>query len=88
MKQSEIAHYVRSKLIQNKRNSLWYGDIQIIEECATECGIVQEHPRKTISVVLNALDKSPLFRKSYIFSDINGSKRKYRCFSVIEKVED
>lgn len=88
MKQNEIAHYVRSKLIQNKRNSIWYGDIQIIEECAIECGIVQDHPRKTISVVLNALDKSPLFRKSYILADINGSKRKYRCFSIAEKAED
>lgn len=88
MKQSEVAHHVKSKLIQNKRSSIWYGDIQIIEECAAECGIVQEHPRKTINVVLNALDKSPLFRKSYIFTDINGSRRKYRCFSIIEKAED
>ena len=58
MKQSEVAHHVKSKLIQNNRNSIWYGDIQIIEECAEECGIIQSHPQKTINVVLNALDKS------------------------------
>ena len=88
MTKSEIAHYVKDKLIQNKRNSIWYGDIQIIEECAEECGIIQSHPQKTINAVLNALDKSPLFIKSYIFSDINGSKRKYRCFKIAKTVED
>ena len=88
MTKSEIAHHVKDKLIQIKRNSIWYGDIQIIEECAEECGIIQSHPQKTIKVVLNALDKSPLFIKSYIFSDINGSKRKYRCFKIAKTVED
>ena len=88
MTKSEIAHHVKDKLIQIKRNSIWYGDIQIIEECAEECGIIQSHPQKTINVVLNALDKSPLFIKSYIFSDINGPKRKYRCFKIAKTVED
>ena len=88
MTKSEIAHHVKDKLIQIKRNSIWYGDIQIIEECAEECGIIQSHPQKTINVVLNALDKSPLFIKSYIFSDINGSKIKYRCFKIAKTVED
>ena len=88
MKRNEVARCVKRKLIQNKRHSIWYGDIQIIEECAAECGIIQEHPCKTINVVLNALDKSPLFTKSYIFTDINGSRRKYRCFKIVETVED
>ena len=88
MKQSDIARHMKRKLIHDKRNSVWYGDIQIIEECATECGIIRDHPRKTIKAVLNALDKSPLFTKSYIFADICGSRRKYRCFSIAEKAED
>lgn len=88
MKQSEIAHHVKSKLIQNNRNSIWYGDIQIIEECAEECGIMKDHPRKMINSVLNSLDKSALFTKSYIIADINGAKRKYRCFSITESAED
>ena len=59
-----------------------------IEECAKECGILRSHPQKTINTVLNALDKSPLFTKSYIFADINGSRRKYRCFSISKKAEN
>lgn len=88
MKQSEIAYHMKQKMNQNGRDSVWYGDIQMIEECAEECGVIQSHPKKTIKAVLNALDRSPLFIKSYIFADINGSKRKYRCFSIVEKAED
>ena len=88
MKTSKVAAYMKNRLTELNRNSVWYGDIQIIEECATECGIKKSHPSKTISAVLNALDKSPLFSKSYIFADINGSRRRYRCFRVAEKAED
>lgn len=88
MKSINVASYVKQKLIGINRNTIWYGDIQIIEECAEECGIKTSHPLKTITTVLNALDRSPLFSKSYIFSDINGVKRKYRCFSIKEEAED
>ena len=88
MKQSEIAYHMKQKMNQNGRDSVWYGDIQMIEECAEECGVIQSHPKKTINVVLNALDKSPLFVKTYIFSDINGSRRKYRCYKIAKTVED
>lgn len=79
---------MKNKLVELDRNCIWYGDIQIIENCAAECGVKASHPRKTIIAVLNALDNSPLFSKSYIIADINGSKRRYRCFSIIEKAED
>ena len=78
MKSNEVAYHMKRKMEQNERTTIWYGDIQLIEECAKECGILRSHPQKTINTVLNALDKSPLFTKSYIFADINGSRRKYR----------
>lgn len=84
MSQKKIAHRMKNKLIMLNRKSVWYGDVQIIEECAAECGIIRSHPQDTINVVLNALDASCLFSKTYITADINGSKRKYRCFSLVD----
>ena len=61
---------------------IWYGDIAIIEKCAMLCNIQHVHPKKRIQIVLNSLDRSDLFVKSYIISDISGKKRKYRCFTI------
>lgn len=66
----------------HNRTTVWYGDIDLIEECALKSNITAKHPKVKIQYVLNALDKSSFFCKSYIVSDISGRKRKYRCFKL------
>lgn len=66
----------------HNRTTIWYGDIDLIEECAAKSNIHVKHPKIKIQYVLNALDKSNFFSKSYIISDINGQKRKYRCYKL------
>lgn len=69
-------------LINHHRKNVWFGDLPLIEECAKKAKISTNHPLKTIQKILNALDKSPLFTKTYIISDLSGHKRKYRCFTL------
>lgn len=59
---------------ENHRNSVWYGDIYLIEKCAIMSGVIKKHPQDTIQCILNALDKSPLFIKGYIVADVSGKK--------------
>lgn len=67
---------------QSGRTNIWYGDIDLIEACAKQSKIPSMHPQKRIQHILNALENSRYFSKSYIISDINGKKRKYRCFTL------
>jgi hypothetical protein len=67
---------------QHNRTHIWYGDIDLIEECAKKSHISPLHPQKRIQHILNTLDKSQYFSKEYIFADISGKKRKYRCFKL------
>lgn len=69
-------------LISHNRSSVWFGDLSLLEECAQKSTINTSHPQKTIQRILNALDRSPLFRKSYITADISGQNRKYRCYTI------
>lgn len=78
-----IADTMYELLLSQHRKSVWYGDIDIIEECAIKCNIKKSHPTKTISYILNALERSNKFKKSYIQADFNGYKRKYRCFTIV-----
>lgn len=77
-----IAQNMIKILNNNHRNNVWYGDVDLIEECARISGVFKHHPQLTIQCVLNALDRSNLFVKGYINADINGRKKKYRCFSI------
>lgn len=81
MKQS-IAENMVKIMKQHNRTNIWYGDIDLIEECALRSHIPLKHPQKTIQRILNALDNSQYFTKGYIFSDISGKNRKYRCFRL------
>ncbi|MGN0316529.1 MAG: hypothetical protein ACI4E1_01190 [Lachnospira sp.] len=69
-------------LISHNRVSVWFGDLSLLEECAKKSMISTSHPQKTIQKILNALDRSPLFTKSYITADLSGQKRKYRCYTL------
>ena len=77
-----IAVNMIDTLIKHNRKNIWYGDIDLIEECAEKSHITHEHPQKKIQHILNALDNSQYFSKGYIYSDINGKRRKYRCFTL------
>lgn len=77
-----IAQNMVDILYKHNRKNVWYGDIEIIEECAKLSSIRKSHPKATIQCILNALDRSELFTKGYIISDINGKVQKYRCFSI------
>ena len=78
-----IANTMAELLHQNGRTSIWYGDIELIEKCAEICKLKTTHPKKVIASVLNGLDRSTSFKKSYIYSDFDGKSRKYRCFTLI-----
>ena len=80
-KQTIIENMIKI-LNDNNRVCVWYGDIDLIEKCAILSSLPQPHPQKTIITILNAVDGSSEFIKGYIFSDITGVKRKYRCFTL------
>jgi len=69
-------------LQESNRRSVWYGDIELIEKCATMSNLPKRHPKTTIQYVLNALEKSHKFNKGYIFADFSGVNRRYRCFTI------
>ena len=80
--QNNIAITMKEILIMNNRTSVWYGDIYLLEECAQKANITVSHPLQMIQRILNALDKSSLFQKGYITSDISGRTRRYRCYTL------
>lgn len=82
-----IAENMKKILLREKRKNIWYGDIFIIEECAKMSNIKHNHPKKRIKAVLDALDRSEDFKKSYIITDFDGYKRKYRCFTMKEDAD-
>ena len=80
---NRIADQMKQILLENDRISVWYGDTYIIEECAFRAGIKKQHPLNTIQRILNALDRSDMFKKGYISVRLDGNLRKYRCFTLI-----
>lgn len=58
-----IAENMAEIMKQHNRTYIWYGDIDLIEECAKKSHIPPLHPQKRIQHILNALDKSQYFYK-------------------------
>lgn len=81
MKKS-IAENMCQLMKESKLTIVWYGDINLIDECARISNINCTHPKERIQRVLNALDKSTFFTKGYITADFSGIKRKYRTFKL------
>ena len=79
---NQIATTMIKLMKSNNITHIWYGDIVIIEKCAMLCNLHHLHPKKRIQTVLNSLDRSDFFVKSYIRSDFSGRNRKYRCFTI------
>lgn len=77
---NSISDNMYNVLLKNNRTSVWYGDLELIEECAKLSKLKKDHPKKIIKCVLNALDQSNKFEKKYIYSDFSGIRKKYRCF--------
>lgn len=88
MMKHQIALTMKELLRKKGRNAVWYGDIELIEECARLSGVEIQHPPKTIKYILNNLDRSTCFTKGYIIADVGGSKRRYRCFKLKETAGD
>lgn len=76
-------------LNENNIKGVWMGSPDLIHECADRAGVKPTHPLNVIQTVLNALDRSPLFEKSYIIAMamIGTVERevKYRYFTIKEK---
>lgn len=83
-----IEYSMRVLMRSEGRKAVWYGDLALIERCAKMSGIKWRHPQKIIKAVLDALEQSPHFVKSYVIADFSGKKRKYRCFTLTEMAED
>ena len=75
-----IAQAAKDCLIANGFNRVAYGDAWLLHEIAEAAGMKHE-AWLTEARVLNALDGSPLFEKSY-FQAVRG---KARVFTVLEE---
>lgn len=68
-------------LSEINRDTVWYGDLDAIEECAKRAGLYDKvkHPLIINNRVLTALDRCPdLFSKGYI----KHLGRPARCFTI------
>lgn len=65
-----IAQHMADILRENCRDSVWYGDLDEIHECARRAGMYDRpgdcHPLAINNRVLSGLENSPLFEKGYI----------------------
>ncbi|QVK19681.1 hypothetical protein KHQ81_15655 (plasmid) [Mycoplasmatota bacterium] len=78
-----IAQNMADLMKKKKVRIVWLGDPDLVGECAKISNMKKDHPLKLIYRVLNALDKSPLFSKGYIYSDHEGRNIKYRSFKLL-----
>ncbi|MFD0587669.1 hypothetical protein ACFQZE_06615 [Paenibacillus sp. GCM10027627] len=83
-----IAHHMIDILKENERSSVWYGDIEEIDECAKRAGLYEKetkiHPILINNRVLSALDRSSFFKKGYV----KHIGRPARCFFLVESGDD
>ena len=88
MEKETIAEHMIDVLNENNLNGVWMGSPDIIHECADRANVKAVHPLNVIQPVLNALDSSPLFEKSYIKAmTMTGTidrEVKYRYFTIKE----
>lgn len=67
MERKTIAENMRDIMLEQSLNVVWYGDIELIHECAKRSQMQgNQHPLHINNRVLSALDKSHLFIKGYI----------------------
>ena len=87
MAKKTIAMHMADVLIENNQIGVWMGSPDLIHECADRAGMRQQHPLAVIQAVLNALEYSPQFKKSYIKASAMTGRLdrevKYRYFELI-----
>lgn len=86
MRKKTIAEHMVDVLNENNLTGVWMGSPDLIHECADRANVKAVHPLNVIQSVLNALDHSPLFVKSYIKAmSMTGTvdrEVKYRYFLI------
>ena len=89
MAKKTIAMHMADVLVENNQIGVWMGSPDLIHECADRAGMKQQHPLDVIQSVLNALEYSPLFKKSYIRASAMTGRLdrevRYRYFELICK---
>lgn len=87
MVKKTIAMHMADVLIENNQIGVWMGSPDLIHECADRAGMRQQHPLDVIQAVLNALEYSSLFTKSYIRASAMTGRLdrevKYRYFELV-----
>jgi len=77
-----IAEHMADILREHDRDTVWYGDLDEIHECARRAGMYNRsrntHPLAVNNRVLSGLEKSQLFSKGYI----KHVGRPARCFTL------
>lgn len=73
-----VAEHMRDVLVENGSNRIMWGDVGFLDQCARRSihtTLMQQLPRVRHDRILNALDKSPLFRKAFVDSDTGVTHR-------------
>lgn len=82
MAKKTYAEHARDVLTEMGHTSVMWGDAGVLDEIASRCGITVRHPLNRWQRVLNALERSPLFRKGHVRLDVfqNNQSRLVRAF--------
>lgn len=82
-----IAEHMVDVMAEQNRSSIWFGDLDLIHECANRSGMYRrirskngDHPLIIIQKVLKALERSEDFDKGYMRYD--GNKPACRYFKL------
>lgn len=85
-----IANIMRDVLLENGCDSVMYGDVRLLDECAkkaTHTTLMKAHPLDRHERILRALDSSPLFEKFYIRISLPDGRKNFpvRDFKLIQE---
>ena len=88
MRKKTIAMHMADVLREHNLRGVWMGSPDLIHECADRAGMRQQHPLDVIQSVLNALEYSSQFKKSYIKASAMTGRIdravKYRYFELVD----
>jgi len=92
MKHKTIAEIAASHLEITGNQYVMWGDTSLLDEIADECShtnLMELHPLDRHQRILNALERSPLFKKEFINISGRGKGNPYgRCFYLINGADD
>lgn len=89
MKRKTIAQHMKDVLEKQGFDSVMWGDTILLDDCAELCthtNLMDIHPLNRHDRILSALDKSKLFKKSFIY--VNGYNMYYglvRHFTIVKE---